>query len=98
MSADASGPGTNSLRIRYVGRVQGVGFRYTCASIAKRYSVDGYVKNLADGAVELVVSGAVGEVRRFLAEIAQVFEHNIRDSTSETVPVAEPMRGFQIRR
>ena len=30
----------------YSGRVQGVGFRYTTANLAKRFHVAGYVQNL----------------------------------------------------
>ena len=44
-------------RLIYQGRVQGVGFRYTVASIARRFPVTGYVKNLPDGNVELAVDG-----------------------------------------
>lgn len=46
--------------VRYRGRVQGVGFRYTARSIAQSYAVTGYVKNVADGSVELVVEGRAG--------------------------------------
>ena len=45
----------------YAGRVQGVGFRYTAREIACGYDVAGYVCNLPDGRVELVVEGAETE-------------------------------------
>ncbi|MFH0909744.1 MAG: acylphosphatase [bacterium] len=54
---------------RFEGRVQGVGFRYTTASIAARFKVSGYVKNLPDGDVELVAEGTEPEVLAFLAAI-----------------------------
>ena len=62
---------TKSLRIIYSGRVQGVGFRYTTHNISARYDVSGYVKNLPDGTVEVVVTGPAGEVSDFMAEIAE---------------------------
>lgn len=87
-----------SRRVNYSGRVQGVGFRYTTASIAKRYAVDGYVKNLANGTVELVVSGDARTVDRFLADVAAAFEGNIHDATPEELDPSEPISGFHIRR
>ena len=39
----------------YSGRVQGVGFRYTAREIACGYELTGYVRNLDDGRVELIV-------------------------------------------
>jgi acylphosphatase len=86
-----------SRRVRYRGRVQGVGFRYTCAAIAKHYPLTGYVKNLADGSVELVVSGQPDSIRDFLADIAQAFAGNITDSTSEDISLSEPFRSFAVR-
>lgn len=39
------------------GRVQGVGFRYHARSQAIRLGLTGYVRNLADGTVEVVCEG-----------------------------------------
>ncbi len=83
--------------MRYFGRVQGVGFRYTCASIAKRYPVSGYVKNLRDGSVELLVSGNPKTIADFLAEIAETFAENISESTMDEIALPEPLKGFVIR-
>ena len=44
-------------RVRYSGRVQGVGFRQTALSIAAGHVIVGYVRNLAQGDVEMVVQG-----------------------------------------
>jgi len=41
--------------IVFSGRVQGVGFRFTCHQIARRYELTGFVKNLPDGSVELLI-------------------------------------------
>jgi acylphosphatase len=53
----------------YSGRVQGVGFRFTAASIARRHRVAGSVRNLPDGGVELVVEGPRDEVRAMLQAV-----------------------------
>ena len=52
--------------IHYAGRVQGVGFRYTVRSLAARFDVTGFVRNLPDGRVHLVVEGDARRNRRFL--------------------------------
>ena len=49
-------------KIIFSGRVQGVGFRYRTHSIAQRFQVCGYVKNLIDGTVELVIEGEEEEL------------------------------------
>ena len=41
----------------FSGKVQGVFFRDHCLKEANRLGLDGHVKNLNDGTVELVVSG-----------------------------------------
>ena len=59
-----------SRRVLYSGRVQGVGFRYTAHRIAQGHAVTGFVRNLADGRVELVAEGSPAELNRLLDEIA----------------------------
>ena len=47
------------------GRVQRVGFRYFAAEAAAREGLDGWVKNLPDGRVEVRAEGDEDAVRRF---------------------------------
>ena len=51
---------------RYViaGSVQGVGFRWFTHDAAAREGVHGWVRNLADGSVEVVAEGEVASVDR----------------------------------
>jgi acylphosphatase len=56
---------------RYViaGRVQGVGFRYFTEAAAAREGVDGWVRNLANGSVEVVIEGDIESVDRVEAAV-----------------------------
>jgi acylphosphatase len=47
----------NRIRLRITGRVQGVGFRWFVFAEAKRRALSGWVRNNADGTVELEASG-----------------------------------------
>jgi acylphosphatase len=57
--------------VYYGGKVQGVGFRFTAESIAHRVGVQGFVKNLPDGRVEIVCEGPKERIDSFLCEILQ---------------------------
>src|SRR5204862_6034815 len=63
--------------VHYTGRVQGVGFRATAVEIARDYSVTGWVKNLVDGRVELLVEGPEEAVKKFLLAVAKHWKKNI---------------------
>lgn len=63
--------------IHYSGRVQGVGFRYTTAGVAKEHIVAGYVKNLPDGRVKLVVEGVADAVVGFVDAVQEAMGGNI---------------------
>ncbi len=55
----------------FEGRVQGVGFRYACRSLAMGFSVTGRVKNLPDGRVEMTAEGERDELGEFLEAITE---------------------------
>lgn len=86
-------------RERYIfhGNVQGVGFRYTTSSIARHFAVNGYVKNLSDGTVELVVEGSQSAVCDFLNEIASALSNHISERECTAFDSAEVFAGFEIR-
>ena len=52
--------------LTYTGRVQGVGFRWTARQVAGGYAVGGYVRNLPNGSVDLVVEGSADQVEAFI--------------------------------
>jgi len=74
--------------VLYAGHVQGVGFRYTTRSIASRFDVVGYVRNLPDGRVELVAEGDAKELGAFLAAVREQFSGQIRDEKCDVQPAA----------
>ena len=57
------------VSVRYEGRVQGVGFRFTVVRIGARFDVTGYVLNEYDGSVRLVAEGAEPVLLEFLRAI-----------------------------
>ena len=87
-----------TLRIYYSGRVQGVGFRYTIAEIVKHNPVDGYVRNLPDGRVELLVQGTLSQIQPVLEAIAERFRGKIDGVDRQELADEEDLRGFEIRR
>ena len=87
-----------SLQVFYEGHVQGVGFRFTVRHIAKGFDVTGWIRNLADGRVELQVTGEEDEVRAFIHRIGESELHSlIRKQTENRLNEAVAIRGFYIR-
>ena len=62
---------TRRVRARVRGRVQGVAFRASTRSEARRLGLAGWVKNLPDGTVELEAQGAPEVVAQLLAWCAK---------------------------
>ena len=85
-------------RVLFQGRVQGVGFRYTTASIARRHPVVGFVRNLPDGSVELVAEADPSVLDQFLADIASEFAGHIRQQEVREAVRDEGFVKFEIRR
>lgn len=80
------------------GLVQGVGFRYFVARHAGRFNINGYVKNLYNGDVEIVAEGERGAVEMLIKEVkvgprsAQVSDCVIEWTTADSTH-----KGFEIR-
>ena len=90
---------TNQLERRqviYSGRVQGVGFRFTCRHIAQSHAVTGFVKNLDDGNVQLVAEGAPEALDQFLAAVAERMGSNIRKAEASTSSPTGQFASFEI--
>ncbi len=55
-----------ALHITVHGRVQGVGFRYSMVRNASKTDVTGWVRNRADGSVEILCEGKSEDIERFV--------------------------------
>jgi acylphosphatase len=78
--------------VHYSGKVQGVGFRATAAEIAKNHPVTGWVKNLDDGRVQMLVEGSEEAIDKFLKAVRERWKENI---TKEQIDEAKPTGKFK---
>ncbi len=83
--------------VYYSGRVQGVGFRFTAAGIARSHLVHGFVRNLPDGRVELAVEGEEDEVRACLEELSRAMDGYIRDEDVAWTECSGDFKDFSVR-
>ena len=56
-------------RVRFFGRVQHVGFRYTAFYLARELYLTGWVDNREDGSVEMEAQGRVSALRQLVIRI-----------------------------
>ncbi len=101
---DAKQPEPETLchHVVYHGRVQGVGFRLTTTDIARNFPVVGYVKNMPNRTVEMVVRSDQSTLEKFLKAVEDQFEgyidnREIREATPNECFEIETKRGFEIR-
>jgi acylphosphatase len=81
----------------FTGRVQGVGFRYTAQNVALQYNVTGFVRNLADGRVELVMEGPDGEIEHLIEALQQRMNGYIHGLDRQSEPATGEFHRFCIR-
>jgi acylphosphatase len=79
------------------GTVQGVGFRFTTRRIAVQLPVTGFVENLPDGGVRLVVEGTAPQIEELLAAIREAFGDYIQRMEPSIRPAPREFSDFSIR-
>ena len=84
--------------ICFAGRVQGVGFRYTARAIAARFNVRGFVENLNDGRVLLVVEGTSDTLDGFTSAVQAEMERYIARTQTSVLPATGEYANFEVRR
>ncbi len=83
--------------VHFSGRVQGVGFRYTTVSVARRFDVTGYVSNLSDGRVLLVAEGAAQTVSDFVEAVCEQMRDHVRSHSVDRTAASGEFQGFVVR-
>lgn len=81
----------------FSGRVQGVGFRYTARNLALQYDVRGYVRNLPDGRVELILEGPEQEINGLLGDLREKMGPFITHADVCQLPATGEFSQFSIR-
>ena len=83
--------------VYYSGEVQGVGFRATAVSIARRHpAVKGWVRNLGDGRVELLADGPDDAVTDFLQAIRNQMAGRVESEDAFDRDPDPTLTGFHI--
>jgi len=85
------------VHIYFSGRVQGVGFRFTARYLANKYAIKGWVANLPDGRVELLVQGKGDELSKFLRDLREEFADHITNFKIDKLKPEDNLDGFTIR-
>jgi acylphosphatase len=88
---------TERRTYHFDGRVQGVGFRYTTHNMAQQYNVIGYVRNLPDGRVELVVEGDQAEMEALVCDLQRRLMGFINHTELRSGPATGEFDNFNIR-
>lgn len=94
-----SGEALIRRRYRYVGQVQGVGFRWTSQRIAMSLGVTGWVRNEDDGSVTLVLQGTQEQLGAFATKLAENLSHYARYTMADRAdePVDSRETKFSVR-
>lgn len=93
-------PAPLRLHLRFIGTVQGVGFRWTNQGIANQLSLAGWVRNNDDGSVEMEIQGPPAAIAAHLDAVhAYYHRFNNRiwlDEELECTPQADGNK-FEVR-
>ena len=84
----------------FCGQVQGVGFRYTTMRAANQLGVPGWVRNLTDGRVELMVQGRPDLLRNLVEQVTESMRGHVTDvnQTSRNLGASEArFKEFEVR-
>lgn len=86
-------------RYRYVGQVQGVGFRWTSSQVANGLGLAGWVRNEPDGSVTVVLQGTQDQLGAFATRLAQAMTRYAHYAVTdrEDEPVVAGDHEFKVR-
>jgi acylphosphatase len=87
-----------AYQIYVSGWVQGVGFRWFAQRLAEGWGIQGWVRNLPDGRVEVFAQADRDALNAFCDRLREGPSHgSVDDLTIETVSVDHKLHRFQIR-
>lgn len=84
--------------MRFIGRVQGVGFRFFVSMNADKCHLTGWVQNMPDGSVTAQVQGTRTQIDQFL-DLTKNGHRFIRidDVEMKERPLCKGEKGFQVK-
>ncbi len=82
--------------IFYFGTVQGVGFRYTAQELASHLGLNGWVRNLKNGSVEILAEGEKKSIEELQQNLEEHFEGYIRDKKITVQDAVSNLKGFDV--
>lgn len=86
----------SAKHVIFIGRVQGVGFRFTAHRIAARHFLTGFVRNLPDGTVEMLAQGQPKDISGCIAEIERAMHGYITETKITDLPADPRHTNFKI--
>lgn len=81
----------------FEGRVQGVGFRYRCMTIANRWHLTGFVKNEYDYSVTAQIQGDQADIEKMIEQLFQEPFIRIDHITCHEISVVKNETSFDVR-
>ena len=82
--------------IIFTGRVQGVGFRFTARRAASRRQLTGFVRNVPNGAVEMLAQGRPEDINDCIQDLKEYFAGYLKETRIEEIPPDPKYSDFQI--
>ena len=80
----------------FIGRVQGVGFRFTAHRMAQRHQLTGFVRNMPDGTVEMLAQGPARDIDDCIRDIKEYFGDYLRETRIQEIPTDPKYKDFRI--
>lgn len=82
---------------RFKGRVQGVGFRYRCMTIAGRLHLTGFVKNEYDYSVTAQIQGEQNVIEQMIDQLFKEPFIQIDNITCHELPIIKNESSFEVK-
>ena len=82
--------------IIFIGRVQGVGFRFTARRAANRRQLTGFVCNLPNGTVEMLAQGRSEDIDDCIQDLKEYFAGYLKETRIEEIPPDPKHTDFKI--